>query len=43
MANRVLLGKASTARGGDTKYGLWISKPGEDVTSCSDDKLIFNY
>tara|TARA_B100000963_G_scaffold118801_1_gene103463 strand:+ start:24 stop:512 length:489 start_codon:yes stop_codon:yes gene_type:complete len=42
MANRVLLGKASTARGGDTKYGLWISKPGEDVTSCSDDKLIFN-
>ena len=42
MANRVLLGKASTARGGSTKYGLWISKPGEDVTSCSDDKLIFN-
>lgn len=42
MANRVLLGRASTARGGDTKYGLWISKPGQDVTTCTDDQLIFN-
>ena len=42
MANRILLGKASTARGGSTKYGLWVSKPGEDVTTCSDDKLLFN-
>tara|TARA_Y100000114_G_scaffold145811_1_gene155815 strand:+ start:351 stop:839 length:489 start_codon:yes stop_codon:yes gene_type:complete len=42
MANRVLLGKASTARGGSTKYGLWISKPGQDVTTCTDDQLIFN-
>ena len=42
MANRILLGKASTARGGSTKFGMWISKPGEDVTTCSDDKLLFN-
>tara|TARA_Y100001937_G_scaffold39192_1_gene55747 strand:- start:2818 stop:3273 length:456 start_codon:yes stop_codon:yes gene_type:complete len=42
MANRILLGRASTARGGDTKYGLWISKPGQDVTTCTDDQLIFN-
>ena len=42
MANRVLLGRASTARGGDTKYGLWISKPGQDVTTCTDDQLVFN-
>ena len=42
MANRLLLGRASTARGGDTKYGLWISKPGQDVTTCTDDQLLFN-
>ena len=42
MANRVLLGKASTARGGSTKFGMWISKPGQDVTTCTDDQLIFN-
>ena len=42
MANRLLLGRASTARGGDTKYGLWISKPGQDVTTCTDDQLVFN-
>jgi|TARA_R100000149_G_C5861015_1_gene126925 hypothetical protein len=42
MANRVLIGKASTARGGDTKYGLWISRPTKDVLTCTDDELIFN-
>ena len=42
MANRLLLGRASTARRGDTKYGLWISKPGQDVTTCTDDQLVFN-
>ena len=42
MANRVLMGKGTTARGGTDKYGLWISIPGQDVTSCTDDQLIFN-
>lgn len=42
MANRVLLGKGTTARGGTSKYGLWISRPGKDVTTCSDDELIFD-
>ena len=42
MANRDLLGKGTTARGGTSKYGLWISRPGKDVTTCSDDELIFD-
>lgn len=42
MANRVLLGKGTTARGGTSKYGLWISRPGKDVTTCSNDELIFD-
>ena len=36
MANRVLLGK----RGSD--YGLFISKPGKDVTSVGREDLIFS-
>ncbi len=36
MANRVLLGK----KGSD--YGLWVSKPGKDVTSASGIDLIFD-
>ena len=36
MANRVLLGK----KGSD--YGLWISKPGKDVTSVGREDLIFS-
>ena len=42
MANRVLIGKGTTARGGDTKYGMWVSRPGKDVLTCSDDQLIFD-
>lgn len=42
MANRVLLGQASTARGGSSKFGLWISKPGENVLTTGEDNLIFN-
>ena len=42
MANRVLMGKGTTARGGTDKVGLGISIPGQDVTSCTDDQLIFN-
>ena len=40
MANRVLIGKGSTARG-SSNYGAWISRPGKDVLTCSDDELIF--
>lgn len=39
---RVLLGKASTARGGSSVYGLWISKPGKDVETCEDEELLFD-
>ena len=42
MANRVLMGKGTTARGGTDKYGLWISKPGQNVLTCTDDQLILN-
>ena len=42
MANRVILGKATTARGGSTKFGMWISRPTKDVETCSDDELIFD-
>ena len=41
MANRVLLGKGTRARG-TSNYGLWISRPGKDVLTCSDDQLIFD-
>ena len=37
MANRLLLGNRSS--GG---YGLYISKPGKDVTSCGRQDLIFD-
>lgn len=36
MANRVLLGKKGT------EYGLWISKPGKDVTTASVEDLLFS-
>ena len=42
MANRILLGQASTTRGGSSKYGLWVSKPTKNVLTCTDDELIFN-
>tara|TARA_X000001382_G_scaffold119355_1_gene100089 strand:- start:7 stop:456 length:450 start_codon:yes stop_codon:yes gene_type:complete len=42
MANRVLLGQGTTQRGGTSKYGLWVSKPGQNVLTCSDDNLIFD-
>jgi len=41
MANRVLLGKGTSARG-TSDYGLWVSKPGQDVLTCTDDNLIFD-
>ncbi len=36
MANRVLLGE----RNGD--YGLWISKPGQNVLTAGDGQLLFS-
>lgn len=36
MANRVLLGKRGT------EYGLWISKPGKDVTTAGVQDLLFS-
>ena len=41
MANRILIGKGSTARG-TSNYGLWVSRPGKDVTTCTADELIFD-
>ena len=42
MANRILLGQGTTQRGGTNKYGLWVSKPGQNVLTCSDDNLTFD-
>lgn len=36
MTNRVLLGKKGT------EYGLWISKPGKDVTTAAVQDLLFS-
>lgn len=36
MANRVLLGQRGS------EYGLWISKPGKDVTTASVEDLLFS-
>jgi hypothetical protein len=36
MTNRVLLGKRGT------EYGLWVSKPGIDVTTAGIDDLLFS-
>ena len=42
MANRVLLGKATTARGGSSVYGLWVSKPTKNVETCAEEDLLFD-
>lgn len=42
MATRVLIGKASTARGGSGNYGMWVSRTGKDVLTCTDDELLFS-
>jgi hypothetical protein len=36
MANRVLLGEKNSL------YGLYISRPGKNVLTCTEDELIFN-
>ena len=40
MANRVLLGKGR--KSGETEYGLWVSKSGQNVLTCGDDQLLFD-
>ena len=42
MSGRVLLGKATTARGGSSVFGLWVSKPGAEVTTCDEQDLLFD-
>ena len=44
MAARVLLGKSTNSTLGHSagKYGLYISRTGDDVTSCTKDQLVFN-
>ena len=44
MPVRVLLGKSinSNLGHGSGKFGLYISRNGDDVTSCTKDQLVFN-
>ena len=44
MANRLLLGKSTNSNLGHTggKFGLYISRTGDDITNCTKDQLIFN-
>lgn len=46
MSNRVLLGKNTNSNhghsGASPGFGLYISRPGKDVTTCTADELIFN-
>ena len=46
MANRLLLGKNTNSNHGHSTsspgYGLYISRPGKDVETCTADELIFN-
>lgn len=44
MANRILLGRSTNSNLGHSSgvQGLFISRSGDDVTSCTKDQLIFN-
>ena len=44
MANRIILGKSTNSNLGHSggKYGLYISRTGDDITNCTADQLIFN-
>ena len=46
MANRIILGKNINSNHGHSSgtpgFGLYISRPGKDVTTCTADELIFN-
>lgn len=44
MANRIILGKSTNSNLGHSggKFGLYISRTGDDITNCTADQLIFN-
>lgn len=44
MAARVLLGESTNTNLGHSggKFGLYISRSGDDITNCTKDQLIFN-
>jgi len=44
MGNRVILGKSTNTNLGHSggKFGLYISRTGDDITTCTKDQLIFN-
>jgi len=46
MANRVIIGKNTNSNHGHSTgspgYGLYISRSGKDVTTCTADELLFN-
>ena len=42
MSGRVLLGKATTERGGSSVFGLWVSKPNAEVTTCDEQDPLFD-
>ena len=42
MSGRVLLGKATTERGGSSVFGLWVSKPNANVETCDEEDLLFD-
>ena len=42
MVDRVIIGQASTTRGGSGGYGIWISRPGSNVHTCAADELLFS-
>ena len=43
MAGRVLAGKSTNSNLGHSSgvYGLFVSAPGKDITTCTDDQLLF--
>ena len=43
MAGRVLAGKSTNSNLGHSAgvYGLFVSAPGQDITTCNDDQILF--
>jgi hypothetical protein len=44
MANRLIIGKSTNTNLGHSggKFGLYISREGDDITTCTKDQLVFN-
>jgi hypothetical protein len=44
MGNRVIVGKSTNTNLGHSggKFGLYISREGDDITNCTKDQLVFN-